>query len=363
MPGVASGLQRDVRLVRRRAWIFIPFLIIGIFIAISFRSVAGDANAVASMQLETVVQDLVLGGDRGLRIFEAQSMTGDAEFKKKVVEATGNQNFDYARFSIALTPISVADGVSRGILTVSIQDANKAEAERLRAAFVTVFAQEYTSLDGLFRQRFISKKQAVADLAESDFESAAKALRPIIEAKGLPFDEVVRSQGGDATIIGELNRIEAKNLADTAQINAAQAASGGVTGVQASVILGTTVTNEQAAAALTARKEILSSTIAQIRSVRISLSDVSFDKATLGELDRIRQLGAIKAESYIRLNNAKVAITGAQSSIDTSFSFSGGVAGTLYGRIAVAIAFTIVFGLIAIYGWEWLSQVRSQAKE
>ncbi len=363
MPGVASGLQRDVRLVRRRAWIFIPFLIIGIFIAISFRSVAGNANAVASMQLETVVQDLVLGGDRGLRIFEAQSMTGDAEFKKKVVEATGNQNFDYARFSIALTPISVADGVSRGILTVSIQDANKAEAERLRAAFVTVFRDEYTAQNGLFRQRFISKKQAVADLAESDFESASRALRQRIEAKGLPYDEILRSQGGDATVIGELNRFEGRYSTELAQINAAQVVSSGVTGVQASVILGTTVANDQAAAALATRKEILNSTIAQIRTLRTSLSDISFDKETLGEIDRIRTLASIKNESYIRLNNAKVAITGAQSSIDTSFSFSGGVAGTLYGRIAVAIAFTIVFGLIAIYGWEWLSQVRSQAKE
>ena len=157
MPGVASGLQRDLRLIRRRAWVFIPFLVVGIFIAISFRSVAGDANAIASMTLETVVQDLVLGGDRGLRVFEAQSMTSDPAFKQKVVDATGDPNFDYSRFSVALSPISVADGVSRGILTVSVRDAKKTEAERLRGAFVEVFTIEYTATDGLFRLRFVNK--------------------------------------------------------------------------------------------------------------------------------------------------------------------------------------------------------------
>ena len=362
MPGVASGLQRDLRLIRRRAWVFIPFLIIGIFIAISFRSVAGDANAVASMRLETVVQDVVLGGDRGLRVFEAQSMTQDAPFKEKVIAAIGDPNFDYSRFAVSLAPISVADGVSSGILTVSISDAKKAEAERLRAAFVQVYTEEYTAPKGLFRERFLLKKREVADLAEREYEAAKTIVRPKLEQRGLPADEVIRSQGGPASLIGELSTLEARYGSELAQINGALAIPGGNTGIQASIILGVTVTNDAAQVALQTRREILNSTLAQIQLRRAAISDLALEKELLFDIDNVRTLAAIRDNSFVRLNNAKVATTSAQSSIQTSLSFSGGVAGTLTGRIAVALAFTIVFGIIAIYGWEWLGQVRSANK-
>jgi hypothetical protein len=78
----AFGLRRDLLLIRRRAWIFIPFLLLGILLALVFGRVSGDANAVASMQLETVVHTVTSGGERGLRIFEAQSMTTDERFKQ-----------------------------------------------------------------------------------------------------------------------------------------------------------------------------------------------------------------------------------------------------------------------------------------
>src|SRR5512138_426995 len=106
MPPRTSGLQRDLNLLKRRWWVFIPFLLLGILIAVAFGSFAGQSNAVASMQLDTVIHELFSGGDRGLRIFEADAMTTDDEFKQKVIQATGDPNFDYARFSIALTPIS-----------------------------------------------------------------------------------------------------------------------------------------------------------------------------------------------------------------------------------------------------------------
>lgn len=76
MPPRTSGLQRDLNLLKRRWWVFIPFLAIGVIIALSFGSFAGQANAVATMQLETVVQ-LATGSDRGLRIFEAEAMASD----------------------------------------------------------------------------------------------------------------------------------------------------------------------------------------------------------------------------------------------------------------------------------------------
>ena len=72
MPPGTSGLERDLNLVRRRAWLFIPFAILGILAALFVGRATGDSNAVASLTLDTTVHDLVAGGDRGLRIFEAQ---------------------------------------------------------------------------------------------------------------------------------------------------------------------------------------------------------------------------------------------------------------------------------------------------
>ncbi len=56
-------------------------------------------------------------------------------------------------------------------------------------------------------------------------------------------------------------------------------------------------------------------------------------------------------------------VTSAESTVETSYSFSGGAAGTLVGRVAVVLAVTIVFGLIAIYTLEWLSQVSRGASD
>ena len=158
MPGRTSGLERDLNLVRRRAWLFIPFLVLGILIAVAFGSFAGDSNAVANMTIDTIVHDVVAGGDRGLRIFEAQAMVNDDRFKAKVIERIGDPNFDYSRFSVSLSPISVADGVSRGVLTVSVLDPAKVNAEKYRQAFVEVYSEEFTAQDGLFRQRFVDRR-------------------------------------------------------------------------------------------------------------------------------------------------------------------------------------------------------------
>ena len=67
-----TGLRRDLNLIRRRAWLFIPFFLLGIVIAYVFGSVAGEANAVASLTLDTLIQDVSQSGDRGFRIFEAE---------------------------------------------------------------------------------------------------------------------------------------------------------------------------------------------------------------------------------------------------------------------------------------------------
>lgn len=336
MPPRTSGLQRDLNLLKRRWWVFIPFLLIGALIALSFGSFAGKANAVATMQLETVVQ-LATGGDRGLRIFEAQAMAADPRFKEKVTDAIGDPTFDYARFSIALAPISVADGVSRGILTVSILDDDKATAEKYRAAFVEVFTKEYQAPDGLYRQRFITKVQATTDTFEKQFFDAYNELRPKLEALNLPIDEMIRPRNTTAvSLLDELNKQEAELIRKAGDQEAA---------------------GDTAGAAITRRS------IALLRQQRDAMADGGFSIEIQSGIDHVRTLNEKKHESYGYLNNAVVAVTSAQSDISTSYTFSGGLSGSNKGRIAIVLAVTLVFGLIAVYTIEWLSQIRSNSQE
>jgi len=363
MPPGTSGLERDLHLVRRRAWLFIPFLILGIVVALLFGSFAGKANAVATLQLDTVIQDVVSGGDRGLRIFEAQSMTQDDRFRAAVVAASGDPQLDYSRYVISLIPISIGDGVSRGTLTVSIKDGNKATAEKLRQVFVDVYIREYTSLDGLFRKRFIEKKQEVVDEAERRFQEAYKKLKPLADAQHVPLDSLVRIHGSaDAGPAVEFDKQEAALRGELALVTAALATPATATsGVQASALLGVMVADGAAAqAALQARQAILASAIDQLAGRRAAISDGAFDPGFLAQLDGVRALADVKEQSYVRLEAAHVAVTSAQSTLETSYSASGGVSGTTMGRVAIVLAVTIVFGLIAIYLVEWLSQVRAK---
>ena len=336
MPPRTSGLQRDLNLLKRRWWVFIPFLAIGVIIALSFGSFAGQANAVATMQLETVVQ-LATGSDRGLRIFEAEAMASDPRFKAKVAEAIGEPKFDYARFSIALAPISVADGVARGVLTVSILDDDKATAERYRAAFVAVFTREFQAADGLYRQRFLTKVQETVDKVEQDFASAYTNLRPKLEALNLPVDEMIRPRNTTAvSLLDELNKQEAELIRRSAEQDAA---------------------SDTAGAAGTRRA------IALLRLQRDGMADGGFSVELQSAIDRVRTLNESKHTAHGHLNNALLAVTSAQSDVDVSYTFSGGLSGSNKGRIAIVFAVTIIFGLIAIYTIEWLSQIRSHSQE
>lgn len=339
MPPRTSGLQRDLNLLKRRWWVFIPFLLLGILIAVAFGSFAGQSNAVASMQLDTVIHELFSGGDRGLRIFEADAMTTDAEFKQKVVQATGDPNFDYARFSIALSPISVADGVSRGVLTVSVKDDDKVLAEKYRQAFVDVFTKEYVELDGLFRRRFVAKKQQVVDEFNKQYDEAYAKLKPLAEAKGLPVDVIVRpSSITRSGLEDELNRQEAD--------------------LRAELALATSGATRD-----TAREAQVNGAIKSLQAYRLSLSPSTFDPQLRELVDEVHTLGDLRNESYVRLNNARGAVVSAQSDIETSYSFSGGLSGSNAGRVAIALAVTVIFGLIAIYTIEWLTQIRSHSQD
>ncbi len=60
----------------------------------------------------------------------------------------------------------------------------------------------------------------------------------------------------------------------------------------------------------------------------------------------------------MRVANARIAIGSSDSTLEIERTFTGGLAGSIVGLIAVVLAVTLVFGLIAIYTVEWLSQVR-----
>lgn len=363
MPRGTSGLMYDLNLVKRRAWLFIPFFLVGLIVAFLFVSAAGDANAVASMQIETIVHDAATGGDRGLRIFEAEAMTTDEKFKAKVRARIGDEKFDYARFSISLSPISVADGVSRGVLTLSVTDPEKAEAERFRQVWVDTFVEEFTTQNGLFRTRFIENATDVANKGQADFQRLYAAIRPAAEAKGLPLSALL--EGGDSSLANQMNVQEAVLSRQLGEIQGALQAYRGASpspelAAVASSILGQPVDAASAIGALTNRGRSIQGAIEATQQQRVRLSDGAQDPAFLAQLDELRGANFIKVQASYRLANVRVAVRSAESDVEASYSLSGGIAGTTQGRVAVAIAFTLVFGVIAIYTVEWLSQLRRQ---
>ncbi|MBK9612660.1 hypothetical protein [Candidatus Amarobacter glycogenicus] len=361
MPPGTSGLERDLNLVRRRAWLFIPFAILGILAALFVGRATGDSNAVASLTLDTTVHDLVAGGDRGLRIFEAQEMTSDDRFRQKVKDAIGDQDFDFGRFAISLSPISVADGISRGILTVSITDPDKASAEKYRQAFVDVFQSEYVNEEGLYRQKFLERRVKVAEDNQAEYLKAYSALKASVPAS-IAVDAYLETRG-NSTPSTASNEALARLQVELAQVDATLAAAAGASpaalAAAASSLLGQPVAAADAQAALTLKRAALAAATASFSKSATTIAESQLNAEQLRLLDTARGLRQVKEESYIRLANAQVAVQSAESHVDASYSFSGGLAGSLLGRIAVALAVTIVFGLVAIYTLEWLSPART----
>lgn len=366
MPGRTSGLERDLNLVRRRAWLFIPFLVLGILVALAFGSFAGDSNAVASMTLDTVVQDVVAGGDRGLRIFEAQAMTHDERFESEVRAEIGDPNFDMSRFTVSLAPISVADGVSRGVLTVTILDPDKVKAEKYRAAYVSVYTREFTGKDGLFRKRFIESRTNVANNSETAYLASYQRLRALADPKGINVDPLLEITGATTAagyMYDQRAQLNTKLTEIDGAITALNGASPGVSAAVASSILGQPVSGADAQGALAAQKAATSAALTAINTQISTVADGRLDPAIRAALDETAGFREVKTQSFIRLANSQVAVDSAESTIETSYSFSGGLSGSILGRIAVALAVTVVFGLIAIYTVEWLSQLRTRPQD
>ena len=366
MPPRTSGLQRDVRLIRRRGWLFLPFLALGVVVAIVFNAFAGETNAVAEIELDTVIHDPGSAGERGLRIYEALSMTDDPEFVAQVLAEIGEEEFDYdERFELDLTPTSVAPGVSRGVLTISVKDRSRGDAKRYRDAFVSVFEREFLALDGLFRRRFVESVTHVAAEAEAHFVDAYAELRAATAARSIPVDELFRSRQG-TNPLDSLNVQEAELRRELARAEAALAAardaglSATAVASLAAGVLGEEVRPGDGEEVLTAHAASLEAALASISGRIAALSDGSLAPALLAKLDEVRALDWAKETAWLRVVNARVAVESTESWMHVERTASGGLAGSVAGLIAVTLALTLVFGLIAIYTVEWLAQVRRE---
>lgn len=368
MTGRTSGLERDLNLVRRRWWLFIPFLILGIIVAVGLGSLSGPSNAVATMQLETVVHEAYQGGDRGFRIFEADQMVASPEFRDKVVQAIGDPNFDYGRFTHALAAQTVGDGVSAGTLTVSIKDDDLATANKYLQTWVSVFTHEYTAPDGLFRTIFLAQTTAVLDSAQTQYQTSLTQLKSAAKTKNLnlPLDQLVLSNRAGG-IVEQFNTSDADLQQQLAEVQGGQKAVAGaspdVAGAVASSILKTSVSGSAAEAALNAKEKSLQSAIASIQQSRASISDAGLDPDILKMVNVVRGYDSLRQEAQNRYVDAVAAGASAKSTVSTGYSSSGGLSASTTGRVAVVLAITLVFGLIAIYGIEWLSQIRRNTQE
>lgn len=363
MPTGTSGLERDIATLRRRAWLFLPFAALGLLAAVFISPLTGESSAVATLALDTTVHDLVSGGDRGLRIFEAQQMTGDPRFREKVIQQIGEPDFNFGRYSISLKTISVADGVSRGDLTVGIADDDREKAELYRQAFVDVFIAEYTADEGLFRTRFIDRRKEVAEETSDEFNKVFAELQAKAEPLGINVLPYVDHRGfisPSTEDYAEQSRLQRELAEVEGAIIAIRGASDGVAAAVASGILGQTVAPGDAAAALTARKTALESALGILtEESAASLAESKLEPELIRLVDEARSLRIVKDEAYIRWANAQIAVRSAESYVSLSYSASGNLAGSMMGRVAVAIAITLVFGLIAIYTVEWLRPSRS----
>ena len=364
MSATASGLERDLSLIRRRGWIFGPFLLVGIALAIVAGSIGGDSSASASLDLETLVYGVPAGAERGLRVFEAEAMTRDEAFRQLVRQEAGDPDLDFARYSVTLTSPAVAEGVSRGTLNVSISDEDKDVAVGLRDAFVEVFTREVLEPGGLFRQRHIDRQRGVAETIEREFDTRHAELRELAEGSGVENYEQLIAVGGDNSPVDELNMQIAELNRQLAEVEGAIAVVGpgtpdGVAAAIASSVLGQPVSGADALAALGAKRDALAEATRRLQERHLALSGAGLDADLRRALDEVRALARLREAAYERVADANVAAASAETTVDTSLSVSGPRDLSLPALVAVAVAAAIVLGLIAIFALEWLSGLQT----
>lgn len=365
MTGRTSGLQQDVAIVRRRAWLFLPFLVLGILVALALHQrSSGTSSAQTTMQLQTSIYDLASGGDQGFKVYDAQAMTRLPEFRKEVIDKIGDQDFNYARFGIILNPNVTTEGVSSGNLVVTISAGSRADAQKYLQAFIDVFQKEFTAEDGLFRTQFVKQQQAVADAAGAQYDAAYQELQQMAQSAGItaPLSQLA---SGDQSG-GYLDQL-AQNRADLATqqaeaqaaLDAVGSAGSGAAGAIASSVLGQPVSAGDAAAALQARVDSLDAAIKAVDAELSAASGTSLPADLRAQVDKVRALDTARRSASNDVANAQAAAASAFTSADPSTTYSGGNVASPLALIAIVIGITIIFGLVAIYLLEWLSQVRA----
>lgn len=363
-----SGLQRDVQIIRHRAWLFLPFLALGIIVAVVFSRVGGNTTASATMQLQTAVSDVVSGAS-GFEIYQAQAMTRLPQFRQEVLQAIGDKSFDYSRFNIVLNPNVASGGVSSGNLVVTISDSQVANAQKYVSDFVTVFTREFTSATGLFRTMYVQQQQAVATAAEEQYTQAYQRLQTLASQAGVtvPASQLVSGSSQSTPYSTELAQKRADLAAQQTEIQSALAslagASPGTAAGVASSILQEPVTAADAMSTLQAASATLSSAIKTIDAELGTASGSALPTDVRAQLDKVLALGAMRNAAATYVANAEITVNSALSTVDASYTTSGGHLNSKLGLAAIALGITVVFGLIAIYLIEWLSQLRESEQD
>ncbi|MBN9492680.1 hypothetical protein J0H33_04950 [bacterium] len=365
MTGRTSGLQRDVEIVRRRAWVFIPFFVLGLIVAIVLHQrSSGTSSATSTIQLQTSIYDLASGGDQGFKVYDAQAMTRLPEFRQEVIDKIGDKSFDYSRFAIILNPNVTTEGVSSGNLVVTITDASRAKATTYQHAFVDVFTKEFTSPDGLFRTHFVKQQEAVATAADQQYQAAYQKLQQAVQQAGIdvPLSQLANSDqtGG---YLDQLAQDRANTAAELARTDAAIQTVGGdasgAGGAVASSVLGQPVAGADAAAALKQHALVLGDAIKTIDTQLGAATGTTLPAGLGAQVQQVRALDAARTTAARDVANAQAAVASAFSSADATNTASGGNVSSLLALVAIVIGVTVVFGLIAIYLLEWLSQLRA----
>lgn len=365
MTGRTSGLQRDVEIVRRRAWVFIPFFVLGLIAAFALHErSSGTSTASSTIQLQTSIYNLTNGGDRGFTVYDAQAMTRLPQFRDEVIQAIGDKNFNYSRFVIILNPNVSSPGVSSGNLVVTISDGSRAKATTYQQAFVSVFTKEFTSPDGLFRTQFVKQQQTVATAADQQYQAAYQKLQQAAQQSGVsvPISQLASSDqsGGYLDRLGQQSAdLTTEEARTTAALQTIGSDTSGAAGAVASSVLGEPVSGADAAAALKAHATALQAAITALGTQLGDATGTALPDALRTQVANVRALDAARTNAAEDVANAQAAVTSAFSSADATNTASGGNVTSKLALLAIVIGVTVVFGLIAIYLLEWLSQLRA----
>jgi hypothetical protein len=349
----AGGARRG--LVRA---VLVAAVAAGVAAGVLFTLLAGEVEARADLEL--TISGIEWLEDAGFSVERAEAMTADPEFRQRVLEAIGDESFDYGRFDVRMEEFAAVGGSEWGTLQVGIRDGDAGDAERYRDAFTGAFTEHWKNPDGLFRRQPVANRERAAALAESSFAEAYAALLPKTDQLGLPLAELLRAGAGTGTTLAdELNKEEIRLRAELALIDATLALPAlANSSFQASIILDVGVPEGAGELALRQRREIIVGAINLAVGRRNALSDGGLPPEILGELDNLRGLAEVKREAFVALNEARIAAEGIQTDLQVEASTVDTPAGRWWAGTLVGLGAFMV--MIVLGAAARLASVRPQ---